>query len=378
MAIFRAGGKAFAYICLLCIIGFQGLCMQGEVTKSVFGTMPDGTAIYIFTLQEGALKARIMTYGARLVSLEVPDRNGKVADVVLGYDSLTPYTADSKTYFGAIVGRYANRIGHGTFLLDGKRYHLPKNDGDNTLHGGTVGFDKRVWTAHEIPHGVELTLISKNGDQGFPGTLTARVRYTLTPDALKIEYFATTDSDTVVNLTNHSYFNLAGEGQGNILNDVLTIPAERYTPVNAGLIPTGQLAPVADTPFDFRTPTPVGKRIDQDNEQLHFAKGYDENFVLNRRSDGQSLHKAARVLDPQTGRMLVVKTTQPGVQFYSGNFLDGTTPGKNGHIYGKHAALCLETQHFPDSPNHPDFPSTELKPGQTFHSITEYIFSTEK
>lgn len=378
MVILRLRRAAFKYIFLVCIIGFQGLCMQGEVTKSVFGTMPDGTKIYIFTLQEGAMQARIITYGARLVSLDVPDRNDKTADVVLGYDSLTPYTTDSKTYFGAIVGRYANRIGRGTFVLDGKRYDLPKNDGDNTLHGGTVGFDKRAWSAHEIPHGVELTLVSKNGDQGFPGTLTTHVSYTLRAHALRIEYFATTDADTVLNLTNHSYFNLSGEGQGNILNDVLTIPAESYTPVNAGLIPTGQLAAVAGTPFDFRTPTPVGKRIDENNEQLRFAKGYDMNFVLNQDRDHQSLHEAARVLDPRTGRVLLVKTTQPGVQLYSGNFLDGTIHGKHGHVYAKHAALCLETQHFPDSPNKPQFPSTELKPGQTFHSVTEYVFSTER
>ncbi len=378
MAIRRVGRRAFAYIGLLCILGLEGLCMQAEVKKSVFGTMPDGTTISIFELQEGALKARVMTYGARLVSLEVPDRNGKVADVVLGYDSLAPYLSDPKTYFGAIVGRYGNRIAHGTFVLDGKRYEVPKNDGDNSLHGGTIGFDKRVWTAHEIPNGVELTLISKNGDQGYPGTLTSHVRYTLSAHALKIEYSATTDADTVLNLTNHSYFNLAGEGDGNILDNVLTIRADRYTPVNAGLIPTGELAPVAGTPFDFRTPTAIGKRIDQDNEQLKFARGYDQNFVLGASTDGQSMHQAARVLDPKSGRVLTVVTTQPGVQFYSGNFLDGTAHGKHGHVYEKRAGLCLETQHFPDSPNHPAFPSTELKPGQTFHSVTEFIFSTEK
>ncbi|MHB1936699.1 MAG: aldose epimerase family protein [Acidobacteriaceae bacterium] len=352
--------------------------MRAEVRKSVFGTMPDGTTISIFELQQGALKARVMTYGARLVSLEVPDRNGNAADVVLGYDSLAPYLNDPKTYFGAIVGRYANRVGHGTFVLGGKRYELPRNDGDNTLHGGTVGFDKRVWTAQEIPNGVELTLISKNGDQGFPGTLTTRVRYTLSAHALEIEYSAATDADTVLNLTNHSYFNLAGEGQGDILDNVLTIHADRYTPINAGLIPTGELAPVAGTPFDFRTPTAIGKRIGEDNEQLKIAKGYDENFVLNHGGDNRSLREAARVVDPKSGRVLTVKTTQPGIQFYSGNFLDGTVHGKQGHVYAKHAALCLETQHFPDSPNQPAFPSTDLKPGQTFHSVTEYIFSTEK
>jgi len=377
MTIRRAGRIGFAYICLLCIIGFQGYCMQGEVKKSAFGTMPDGTTIDIFTLQQGAMKVRVMNYGARIVSLEVPDRNGKVADVVLGFDSLAPYMVKNP-YFGAIVGRYANRIGHGTFVLDGKRYDLPKNDGDNSLHGGTQGFDSRVWTAHVIPDGVEFTLVSKNGDQGYPGMLTARVRYTLTAHTLQIEYFATTDADTVLNLTNHSYFNLAGEDQGNVLDQVLTIPADRYTPINAGLIPTGQLAPVAGTPFDFRKPTAIGKRIGEDNEQLRFGKGYDENFVLNQTGGNSSaLHEAARALDPKSGRVLVVETTQPGVQFYSGNMLDGTVRGKHGYAYQKHDAFCLETQHFPDSPNKPEFPSTELKPGQTFHSITQYRFSTE-
>jgi aldose 1-epimerase len=368
--------KVFQYLCVLCLLGLQGLPLQAEVNKSVYGAMPDGTSIYIYTLEEGSLKARIMTYGARLVSLETPDRNGKVADVVLGYDSLTPYTADSKTYFGAIVGRYANRIAHGAFPLDGKRYDLPKNDGDNSLHGGTQGFDKRLWSAHAIPHGVELALISRSGDQGYPGTLTVRVRYTLAPDALKIEYFATTDADTVLNLTNHSYFNLAGEGQGNILNHILTIPAGRYTPVNAALIPTGQLASVAGTPFDFREATAIGKRISQNNEQLHLARGYDENYVFDQ--DGHALHEAARVLEPESGRTLTVRTTQPGVQFYSGNSLNGTIRGKHGHIYDKYSGLCLEAQHFPDSPNQPGFPSTELKPGQTFHSVTEYGFSTQR
>ncbi len=378
MSIVTRRRGSFAYICLLCIFAVQGLCMQAEVTKAIFGSMPDGTKIDIFTLHEGDVTARIMTYGARVVSLEVPDRNGKVADIVLGYDSLEGYLHDPKTYFGAIVGRYGNRIGHGTFVLDGKRYHLPKNDGENSLHGGTVGFDKRVWTAHEIPNGVEMTLVSKDGDQGYPGTLTAHVRYTLSARALKIEYSATTDADTVLNLTNHSYFNLAGEGSGDILDEVITIPADRYTPVNSGLIPTGELAPVAGTPFDFRTPTVIGKRIDQDNEQLKFAKGYDQNFVLNQATSGPALHEAAQVMDPKSGRVLTVKTTQPGVQFYSGNFLDGTAHGKHGHVYEKRAGFCLETQHFPDSPNQPNFPSTQLKPGQTFHSVTEYIFSTQK
>ena len=370
--------RAFAYICLLCILCLEGSCMQAEVNKSVFGTMPDGAVIEIFTLHEGNLTARIMTYGARVVSLDVPDRNGKIADVVLGYGSLDGYLNGPNTYFGAIVGRYGNRIAHGTFVLDGKQYDIPKNDGANSLHGGTIGFDKRVWTANEIPSGVEMTLVSKNGDQGYPGTLTAQVRYTLSAHSLKIDYSATTGADTVLNLTNHSYFNLAGEGNGNILDNVMTIPADRYTPVNSGLIPTGELATVAGTPFDFRTSTVIGKRIDQDNEQLKFARGYDQNFVLNHATSGPALHEAAQVMDPKSGRVMTVKTTQPGVQFYTGNFLDGTAHGKHGHVYQKRDGLCLETQHFPDSPNQPNFPSTELKPGQTFHSVTEYIFSTQK
>jgi aldose 1-epimerase len=348
--------------------------LEAKVTKSVFGEMPDGRKVDIYTLEEGALKARVMTYGARLVSLEVPDRNGKTADVVLGYDSLEPYTKDPKTYFGAIVGRYGNRIAHGTFELDGKRYHLPINDGDNSLHGGTVGFDKVLWQGKEIPGGVELTLVSKDGDQGYPGTLTARVRYTLEAHALKIEYFATTDKDTVLNLTNHSYFNLAGEGQGDILGHVLTIPADRYTPVDSGLIPTGELAPLAGTPLDFRKPAPIGARIHDNFEQLRLGKGYDHNFVLNGQMG--ALHEAAQVVDPKSGRVLTVETTQPGVQFYSGNFLDGTAHGKHGHVYNQNAALCLETQHFPDSPNHPKFPTSELKPGETYHYVTVFKFST--
>jgi aldose 1-epimerase len=348
--------------------------LEAKVTKAVFGSMPDGSKVEIYTLEEGAIKARIMTYGARLVSLDAPDRSGKVADIVLGYESLASYTADPKSYFGAIVGRYGNRIAHATFTLDGKRYDLPANDGVNTLHGGTTGFDKLLWRGHEIPHGVELTLVSKDGDQGFPGTLTARVRYTLQGHALRIEYFAITDKDTVLNLTNHSYFNLAGAGQGDILSHQMMIPADRYTPIDAGFIPTGELAPVAGTPLDFRQATAIGARINDDNEQLRLGKGYDHNYVLNGKAG--VLHQAARVMEPTSGRVLTVETTQPGVQFYSGNFLDGTLHGKQGHVYEKHAGLCLETQHFPDSPNQPKFPTTELKPGQTYHEVTVFSFST--
>ncbi len=350
--------------------------MEAKVTESAFGKMPDGTNIEIYTLESGQVKARIMTYGARVVSLEVPDRHGKIADIVLGYDTFDPYIKPPRTYFGAIVGRYANRIAHGAFPLDGKEIHVAKNESGNTLHGGTQGFDSRVWKAHVIPDGVEFTLISPNGDQGFPGTLTAHVRYTLQQDSLKIDYSATTDQDTVVNLSNHSYFNLAGEGNGNILGNLLTIHADRYTPVDSGLIPTGQLAPVEGTPFDFRKETEIGARIHENNEQLKLAKGYDQNWVLDSKQG--ELREAVRVVEPKSGRVMTVKTTQPGVQFYTGNQLDGTAHGKHGHIYAKNAALCLETQHFPDSPNHPNFPSTELKPGQTFHQVTVFTFSTQK
>ena len=260
--------------------------LEAKVTKSEFGSMPDGTKVEIYTLEEGALKARVMTYGARLVSLEVPDRSGKTTDIVLGYEALAGYTADPKSYFGSIVGRYGNRIAHASFSLDGKRYQLPANDGTNCLHGGIKGFDKLVWQGHEIPNGVELTLVSKDGDQGFPGTLTARVRYTLEAHALKIEYFATTDKDTVLNLTNHSYFNLAGEGQGDILNHQMMIPADRFTPVDSSLIPTGELAPVAGTPLDFHQPTAIGARINDNYEQMRLAGGYDHNYVLNGKSGG--------------------------------------------------------------------------------------------
>ena len=366
--------KVLNRICVFSTLVLLASHLEAKVSKSVFGSMPDGTKVEIFTLEEGSIKARVMTYGARLVSLEVPDRSGKIADIVLGYESLDGYTADPKSYFGSIVGRYGNRIAHATFSLDGKRYDLPANDGVNTLHGGTKGFDKLVWKGQEIPHGVELTLVSKDGDQGFPGTLTARVRYTLEAHALKIEYFATTDKDTVLNLTNHSYFNLAGEGQGDILNHLMMIPADRYTPVDSGLIPTGELAPVAGTPLDFHKATAIGARIDDPNEQMRLGGGYDHNFVLNGKMG--VLQEAARVVEPTSGRVLTVETTQPGVQFYSGNFLDGTLHGKHGHVYAKHTGFCLETQHFPDSPNHPKFPTSELKPGETYHSVTIFKFST--
>jgi aldose 1-epimerase len=348
---------------------------QTQVSKRSFGKTSDGTPVDLYTLKSDKVEAQIMTYGAAIVSIQVPDRAGKVTDIVLGFDSLEGYLGNNP-YFGAIVGRYANRIAHGRFVLDGKEYSLTKNDGDNSLHGGTKGFDKAVWKAAPITNGVEFTHVSKDGDQGYPGTLTAKVRYTLTGKDLRIEYEATTDKPTVVNLSNHAYFDLAGQGTGDILKHELKINASRYTPINAALIPTGELAPVAGTPFDFRKPVAIGARINDDNEQLRLAHGYDHNWVLDAKPG--ELSEAAVAYDQGSGRVLRVLTDQPGIQFYTGNFLDGSIKGRGGHVYGRRFALCLETQHFPDSPNHPNFPSTELKPGQRYHTVTVYEFSTQR
>jgi aldose 1-epimerase len=342
------------------------------ISKQPFGKTSDGVAVDLYTLADGKIEARITNYGGIIVSLRTPDRNGNLDDVVLGYDSFEGYRANP-AYFGAIIGRYANRIAHGSFQLDGKTYSIPKNNGDNALHGGIRGFDKVVWTAREIRNGIELSHVSKDGDQGFPGTLTATVRYTLDAGALQIDYSASSDKDTVLNLTNHSYFNLAGQGKGEVLGHVVKIDASRFTPVDATLIPTGELKSVEGTPFDFRTPHAIGERIDAKDEQLHLGLGYDHNFVLDH-PDGQ-LAEAAEVYEPTTGRILRVLTTQPGVQLYTGNHLDGSITGKQGIVYKPRFAFCLETQHFPDSPNHPDFPSTVLKPGQKFHSVTVFQFS---
>jgi aldose 1-epimerase len=345
-----------------------------KVTSEPFGKLPDGTPVEIFTLSDGNYEARIATYGGVVVSLKTPDRQGKSADVVLGFDDVDGYVANfngpSDAFFGAIIGRYANRIAHGSFTLDGKKYSLPLNNGENSLHGGPHGFNNVVWKAKPIANGVELSYLSKDGEAGYPGNLSATVRYTLVKGDLRIEYSATTDKDTIVNLTNHSYFNLAGEG--NILNHQLTLHASRFTPVDAGLIPTGELKSVESTPFDFRKATAVGARIKADDEQLRLGRGYDHNWVLD---GGGKLAEAAEVYDPGTGRLLKVLTDQPGIQFYSGNFLDGSIKGKGGKPDELHAALCLETQHFPDSPNHPDFLTTELKPGEHYHTVTIYRFS---
>jgi aldose 1-epimerase len=344
-----------------------------------FGTTPEGVPVNVYTLTNAAgMEVRITNYGGTVVSIKTPDRQGQMGDVVLGFDTLDGYLHNTP-YFGVIVGRYGNRIAKGQFSLDGVTYTLARNDGENHLHGGVRGFDKVVWTAKTVDTAdgpaLELGYLSKDGEEGYPGNLAVTVRYRLDDrNALHIEYTATTDKPTVVNLTNHSYLNLAGTGD--ILSHVVEIDADRFTPVDKGLIPTGVLQPVAGTPFDFRTPTAIGARIDADNRQLQYAGGYDHNFVLNKAPG--TLGLAARVTDPASGRVLEVSTTEPGVQFYSGNFLDGTVTGKGGRAYQKHAAFALETQHFPDSPNHPDFPSTVLRPDQTYHTTTIYAFPTPK
>jgi aldose 1-epimerase len=348
------------------------------VKSQTFGKMPDGTPVELFTLSDGFLEARIINYGGIVLSLKTPDRNGKPGDVVLGFDTLDEYLADNNSpstgFFGALIGRYANRIASGSFLLDGKRYSLPLNNGAHSLHGGPHGFHNVVWNAKPIANGVELTHLSKDGETGYPGNLTTAVRYSVARSELRIEYSATTDKNTVVNLTNHSYFNLAGNGRANILVHELALHAARFTPVDAGLIPTGELKNVAGTPFDFQKAQAIGARIDADDEQLRRGQGYDHNWVLDH-ADGE-LHEAAEVYEPTSGRVMRVWTTEPGIQLYSGNFLGRGVIGKGGVAYVSRAAFCLETQHFPDSPNQPQFPSTELEPGQRYQTTTVFQFST--
>lgn len=349
-----------------------------HVNRAKFGALPGGEPVDAITLTNAhGVQVRAITYGGIITSLRVPDRAGTLGDVVLGYDSLSGYLKASP-YFGAIIGRYGNRIANARFTLDGRTYHLPANDGRNSLHGGLAGFDKVVWDAQPFQNdsgvGVVLSHTSPAGDQGYPGTLAVRVTYTLTEkNELIVEYEATSDRPTPVNLTQHSYFNLGGVGAGSdILGHILWINADRYTPVDSTLIPTGSLAPVAGTPFDFRTPTAIGARIAESDEQLKRGRGYDHNFVLNRSATG--LEHAARVTEPGSGRALDVYTTEPGLQFYSGNFLDGTTTGKAGRVYSHRFGFCLETQHYPDSPNQPGFPSTILRPGRTYRSTTVFVF----
>lgn len=349
---------------------------KSSITKAEFGKMTDGRAVQIYTLTNArGMTARITNYGGILVSLTAPDRWGKKADVVLGYNKLEDYIK-ATPYFGAIAGRYANRIAKGQFKLDGVTYNLAKNNGPNSLHGGKVGFDKKLWkaTSKMTSRGPALDLyyVSPNTEEGYPGNLSTRVIYTLTNDnALRIDYSAMTDKKTVLNLTHHSYFNLKGEGNGDILGHRLMLNANRFTPVDATLIPTGKLQNVKGTPFDFRKYFTIGRRINYKNVQLQRGKGYDHNFVVN----GKGFRTAARVYEPTMGRMMTVSTTEPGIQLYTGNFLDGTNIGKRGIAYKFRNGFCLETQHFPDSPNHPKFPSTTLRPGKVYRQTTIYRFS---
>jgi aldose 1-epimerase len=348
------------------------------VTPASFGRLPDGTDIGLFTLTNArGLEVRAIAYGAIIVSVRAPDRRGQRDDIVLGCDDLEGYLTRSR-YFGAVVGRYGNRIANGRFTLDGRMFQLATNNGPNHLHGGVKGFDKVVWRAQ--PHArdghtaVAFSYTSRDGDEAYPGTLNARVSYTLTErNEIVVEYEATTDKPTPVNLTQHSYFNLAGEGRGDILQHVLSLDADRFTPVDETMIPTGELAPVGGTPFDFRQPAAIGARIGADHEQLRRGTGYDHNFVLRDAPARGGLRRAARVVEPTTGRTLDVATTEPGVQFYSGNHLAGQI-GKGGHAYGPRTGFCLETQHFPDAPNHSHFPSTILRPGTTYRSKTVFTF----
>jgi len=368
---------------LLCSAPLHAEKARHNVQVSEYGKTADGISIYgyVLTNTKGA-EAMVISYGATLVSLKVPDRSGKVADVILGYDNLEAYE-QGKSFFGGTIGRYGNRIAKGEFSLDGKVFHLPLNDGPNSLHGGTIGFNKRVWTAVDRSRAdaqaIEFSYTSPDGEEGYPGTLKVKVTYTLPAETneLRIDYSATTDKDTVLNLTNHSYFNLSGDMSKDILNHQLLLRARQFTPVDSTLIPTGELRAVRGTPFDFTKLTAIGARINQDNGQLKFGKGYDHNWVLERTEKG-GLQLAAEVYEPTSGRVLEVFTTQPGIQFYTGNFLDGTAKGKGGIFYGHRTGFCLETQHFPDSPNHANFPSTELKPGQTYRSTTVFRFSTRE
>lgn len=373
------------FLSILLVVLSSG-CSQKEegaanmtIQQRPFGKV-SGRDVTLFTLQNSSgMKAAITNYGAILVSLTAPDRNGKFEDVVLGYETLGEYVKDNP-YFGCVVGRYGNRIGKAKFTIDGVAYQLSANDGENHLHGGERGFDKKIWDAEplELPDasGIKFSYLSPDGEEGYPGNLAVTVTYLLTGNnEFAIAYEAAADKPTHVNLTQHTYFNLAGQGSGDILGHELMIMADRFTPVDAGLITTGELRPVEGTPMDFRTPTAIGDRIDSDYEQIRFGGGYDHNWVLNN-YDG-ALRLAAKVHEPVTGRVMEVFTTEPGIQFYAGNFLNGSHIGKGGAVYNKRYGFCLETQHFPDSPNKPNFPSTLLRPGETYKTRTVYRFSAE-
>jgi aldose 1-epimerase len=345
--------------------------------KELFGTLADGTEVHRWSLENGGTRMKVLSYGGIVQSLEVPDRRGRYANVSLGFDDLADYVASSP-YFGALIGRYGNRIGRGRFTLDGTEYQVSVNDGENSLHGGAQGFDKRVWDVEPFTEGTDTGLrlrhTSADGEMGYPGTLRTTVTYTLTRSGdWRIDYEATTDRPTVVNLTSHVYFNLAGESSGTVYDHELSIAASRYTPVDSGLIPTGERARTAGTPFDFRRAKTVGEDIRAPHQQLLYGQGFDHNWVLDKGITARPEH-VATLRDPRSGRTMRIATTEPGLQFYSGNFLDGTLVGTGGSVYRQGDALCLETQHFPDSPNKPSFPSTVLRPGQTYRSTTVHSF----
>jgi aldose 1-epimerase len=352
-----------------------------RVQKVAFGQTADGKPVDLITLRNGkGIEMKVITYGGIITSLKTPDRTGAIDDIVMGHDSVAAYEANSP-YFGSLIGRVGNRIGKGTFTLDGKTYTLAKNNGPNHLHGGNKGWDKVVWKLNGDPFqdrtgvGVRLEYTSPDGEEGYPGTVTAHVVYTLTPDnKLIVDYHATTDKPTIINLTQHSYFNLGGAKTPDILGHEVMLNADKYTPVDSTLIPTGELAPVEGTPFDFRKATAIGARINDKNTQLEYGKGYDHNWVLTR--SGGGLQPAASVYEPVTGRTLDISTTEPGIQFYTGNFLDGTIKGKGGRVYPLRSGFCLETQHFPDSPNKKNFPSIELRPGGEYKSQTVFTFGS--
>ncbi|CAL9428478.1 galactose-1-epimerase [Streptomyces sp. DH-12] len=352
---------------------------RGKPVRELFGRLADGTRVDRWTLENGGIRMKVLSYGGIVQSLEVPDRRGRRANVSLGLATLEEYVASSP-YFGALIGRYGNRIDKGAFTLDGTRYQLSVNDGDNSLHGGAQGFDKRVWDVEPFTRGSDVGLrlyhTAVDGEMGYPGTLRTKVTYTLTRGGdWRVGYEAVTDRPTVVNLTSHVYWNLAGEGSGSVLDHELSIAASRYTPVDAGLIPTGELAGVAGTPFDFRRAKPVGRDIRTAHRQLLYGQGFDHNWVLDKGVTARPEH-VATLRDPSSGRTLRIATNEPGLQFYSGNFLDGTLTGSGGRVYRQGDGLCLETQHFPDSPNQPAFPSTVLRPGETYRTTTVHTFGT--